>query len=228
MNTYLAYLDFLLVGLKATVYVGVVSLLCGLAISFVVGMLRFAKVPVISPLLFAYVEFFRGTSLLIQLFWIYFSLPMFGISLSPITAGCLGLALNNGAYGSEIVRGALAAVTREQLEASKALNFSYFHTLRRVILPQALPEMVPPFGNLSILLLKDTALISMINIADIAFRAQQLRTQTFDSLGVYTTALVLYFLLALCVVAITKLIEIAVRPGGSLAPLSLVRSLLRS
>lgn len=228
MNTYLDYLDFLLVGLKATVYVGVVSLLCGLAISFVVGMLRFAKVPVISPLLFAYVEFFRGTSLLIQLFWIYFSLPMFGISLSPITAGCLGLALNNGAYGSEIVRGALASVTKDQLEASKALNFSYFHTLRRVILPQALPEMVPPFGNLSILLLKDTALISMINIADIAFRAQQLRTQTFDSLGVYTTALVLYFLLALCVVAITKLIEIAVRPGGSIAPLSLLRSLMRS
>jgi polar amino acid transport system permease protein len=207
MMTLLHYFDYLSVGIENTAFVAAVALASGLCVGFAVGIIRFARIPVLSQICFVYVEIFRGTSLLIQLFWIYFSLPMFGITVSPLTAGCLGLALNNGAYGSEIVRGALTSVRKQQFEAAAALNFSAAHTLRVVVLPQALPEMVPPFGNLSILLLKDTALVSMINIVDITFRAQQLRTQTFDTIGVYTVTLLIYFGLALVLVAATRLIE---------------------
>ena len=213
MATYLDYLGYLAVGIKSTALVGLISLAAGLCLSFAVGLIRFARIPILSQIAFVYVEIFRGTSLLIQLFWIYFSLPMFGITMSPFLAGCLGLALNNGAYGSEIVRGALASVAKEQFEAATALNFSAFHTLRKIIIPQALPEMVQPFGNLSILLLKDTALISMINIMDITFRAQQLRTYTFDSVGVYSVTLIVYFALALVVVFATHLVEMYMRPS---------------
>jgi polar amino acid transport system permease protein len=214
MATYLDYLGYLAVGIKSTALVGLISLAAGLCLSFTVGLVRFARIPILSQIAFVYVEIFRGTSLLIQLFWIYFSLPMFGITMSPFLAGCLGLALNNGAYGSEIVRGALASVSKEQFEAATALNFSAFHTLRKIIIPQALPEMVPPFGNLSILLLKDTALISMINIMDITFRAQQLRTHTHDSVGVYSVTLIVYFALALVVVFATRLVEMYMRPSS--------------
>lgn len=212
LATLINYLDYLSVGIKATILVFAVSLLFGLCISFLVGLIRFARIPILYQICFLYVGIFRGTSLLIQLFWIYFSLPMFGISISSFAAGCLGLALNNGAYGSEIVRGALSSVSKQQFEAATALNFSVGHTLRRIILPQALPEMIPPFGNLSIMLLKDTALVSMINIADITFRAQQLRTRTFDSLGVYAVTLVVYFVLALAIVAAVRLVEHYIRP----------------
>jgi polar amino acid transport system permease protein len=207
MMTLVHYFDYLSVGIRTTAFVAAVALAAGLCVGFAVGLIRFARIPVLSQICFVYVEIFRGTSLLIQLFWIYFSLPMFGITVSPLTAGCLGLALNNGAYGSEIVRGALTSVRKQQFEAAAALNFSASHTLRVIVLPQALPEMVPPFGNLSILLLKDTALVSMINIVDITFRAQQLRTQTFDTVGVYTVTLFAYFSLALVIVAVTRMIE---------------------
>src|SRR5690625_4521572 len=111
------------------------------------------------------IEIFRGTSLLVQLFWLYFALPVLGeiiginLKLPAMVAGVLALSLNIGAYGAEVVRGALQAVSLEQLEAARALNFSPRQTLWRISLPQAIPEMMPSFSNLAIQNLKDTAQI---------------------------------------------------------------------
>src|SRR5690606_17724056 len=127
------------------------------------------------------VELFRGTSLLVQLFWLYFALPVLGemlginLRMSPVVAGTLALSLNIGAYGAEVVRGALQAVSRDQLEAAKALDFTARQTLWRISLPQAVPEMMPSFGNLAVQNLKDTALVSLISLGDLAFRAEQIR-----------------------------------------------------
>jgi polar amino acid transport system permease protein len=213
MDMWLGYLSYIGVGIKATVFIGSVSFVSAVAIAFVVGMVRFQNIPVIRHIALAYVEIFRGTSLLVQLFWLYYILPLAGITISPMTAGCLGLAMNGGAYGSEIVRGALTAVSKDQFEAATALNFNSSQTLWKVALPQAIIEMVPPFGNLAILMLKDTALVSMISIADVAFRAQQLRTFTYDSANVYIVTLLIYFTLALIVMAIGKLAERYLRPA---------------
>ena len=220
------YLAYLSVGIKATVLVWAISFFAAVALAFVSGLIRTQRIPVLKWIALTYVEIFRGTSLLVQLFWLYFSLPLIGITIPPITAACLGLALNSGAYGSEIVRGALASVPKDQIEASIALNLTSTRTLWRVLLPQAVVEMVPAFGNLAILVLKDTALVSMISIVDVAFRAQQLRTFTHDSARIYLLALLIYFVLALVISFLGKRVEAYVRPVY-LRPKRTVMGLLR-
>ena len=127
-----------------------------------------------------YVEIFRGTSALVQLFWLFFVLPQFGISMEPFTVAVLGLGLNVGAYGAEVVRGAIQGVQRGQWEATTALNMTRWQVLRRIILPQAFVAMIPPWGNLFIELLKSTALVSLITLSDLAFRAQELNETTMQ------------------------------------------------
>jgi polar amino acid transport system permease protein len=112
-----------------------------------------------------YIEFFRGTSALVQLFWAFFVLPDFNINLEAFTVAVVTLGLNVGAYGAEVVRGAILGVTRGQWEATTALNMTRVQALRRIILPQALVSMIPPWGNLFIDLLKSTALVSTISLS---------------------------------------------------------------
>lgn len=115
-------------------------------------------------------EVFRGTSALVQLFWFYFVLPMFGMKLPALLVGIVVLGANAGAYGAEVVRGAILAVPAGQREAAVALNLTRARTIWRIILPQAVPAMLPPTGNLLIELLKNTALVSLITITDLTFR----------------------------------------------------------
>ena len=121
----------------------------------------------------AYIEFFRGTSLIVQLFWLYFVLPPLGVRLEAMTAAILGITLNYGAYGAEIVRGALGSVPQGQVQAARALGLSPWQVLRHVVAPQAMTIFVRPWGNLMIQLLKATSLVSLITIADLTFRAYQ-------------------------------------------------------
>ena len=134
-----------------------------------------------------------------------------------MVAGILALSLNIGAYGAEVVRGAVQAVSKDQREAALALNFTPRKTLWRIALPQALPEMMPPFGNLAIQNLKDTALVSLISLGDLAFRAEQLRNFTQDSATIYTLVLFMYFGMALVLTGLMKVLEWRVgrwRQGG--------------
>ncbi|MDE3121519.1 MAG: ectoine/hydroxyectoine ABC transporter permease subunit EhuC [Paracoccaceae bacterium] len=143
-----------------------------------------------------YIEIFRGTSLLVQLYWIFFVLPLFGLSLPKFTAGFLSVGLNVGAYGAEIVRGAILAVPRGQWEAAYALSMSPAKRMRRIILPQAVALMLPPWGNLMIELLKGTALVALIAVSDLMFVAKQINGATFRSAEAFGTALIVYYLLA--------------------------------
>ncbi len=139
-----------------------------------------------------YVEVFRGTSALVQLFWLFFVLPHFGLTLSPMVVGIAALGLNIGAYGAEVVRGAIGSVTRGQWEASTALNLTRAQALRRIILPQAFVAMIPPWGNLFIELLKATSLVSLITLSDLAFKAQQLNQNTLRTAEVFSLVLLMY------------------------------------
>ncbi|MGB5825296.1 MAG: ectoine/hydroxyectoine ABC transporter permease subunit EhuC [Pseudomonas mandelii] len=146
----------------------------------------------------AYIEVFRGTSLLVQLFWLFFVLPLppFNIELSPYSVAIVGLGLHIGAYGAEVMRGAISSVAKGQYEASTALNFSGYKRFRRIILPQALLAAIPPGTNLLIELLKNTSLVSLITLSDLSFRARQLDQATFQTLEIFSLALVIYFVLA--------------------------------
>jgi polar amino acid transport system permease protein len=143
-----------------------------------------------------YVEFFRGSPALVLMFWFFYSLPNLGLELVPLFAGVLALGLNVGAYGAEVVRGAIQSVPRAQYEATVALNFRPVQRLRRVLLPQAIALMLPPFGNLIIELMKGTALVSLISLADLTYRAQHIRTNTGETLWTFVTILVIYFIIA--------------------------------
>lgn len=208
---WLGYLGPLLRGAEITAVVTVLSTLLGAVLAFAAGIARATGGRLASSVAAIYIEIFRGTSLLVQLFWLYYALPLVGPSFGPVETGILGLALNIGAYGAEVVRGALLAVSREQREAATALNFRPRDTLRRILLPQALPEMLPPLGNLAVQNLKDSALVSMISIGDLTFRAQELRTLTFASVPIYTLTLLLYFAMALAIMLALRLVERQVR-----------------
>ena len=168
-----------------------------LVMSLVAGLARLAPGAVVRAMAATYIEVFRGTSALVQLFWVFFVLPFFGISVEPMAAGILVLGLNIGAYGSEVVRGAIQAVPAEQREAAVALNLSPARTLWGIVIPQALPVMVPPAGNLLIELLKSTALVSLITLGDLTFAAQALRADTLRTPEIFSLVLLLYFAAAL-------------------------------
>ncbi|MFE0422501.1 ectoine/hydroxyectoine ABC transporter permease subunit EhuC [Streptomyces sp. NPDC058953] len=189
--------ELLLKGVWVTVQLTVFSAALAVVVAFVVGPARTHRRWIVRFLSGTYVEIFRGTSALILMFWIFFVLPMgFGWQLVPMWAAVLSLGLTYGAYGAEVVRGAVAAVPPGQREAGVALGFTQGQQLRKVVVPQAWPEMIPPFGNLLVELLKGTALVSVMGVGDIAFGAALVRNATGDSAPVYTVVLLMYFVLA--------------------------------
>jgi polar amino acid transport system permease protein len=165
-------------------------------LAFLAGFGRLSKHRALRILAATYVEVFRGTSLLVQLFWIYFALPILGLSLPPLIAGVLALGLNAGAYGSEVVRSAILAVDTGQTEAGIALNFTPWQRMLRIILPQAFVMMLPAFGNLQIELLKGTALVSLITLSDLTYQAMILNASTLKTTEIFSLLLIMYFLIA--------------------------------
>lgn len=197
----------LIAGLGVTLLLTLGGAVLGIALAFVAGLSRLS---LISPVRWAaatYIEVFRGTSALVQLFWFYFVLPLFGVSLDATTVGILVLGLNAGAYGAEVVRGAIQAVPKGQWEAAVALNLSPRQTVRRIILPQAVPAMLPPAGNLLIELLKNTALVSLITITDLTFSAQILRAETLRTTEIFSLVLFMYFGAAMVIAILMRLLE---------------------
>ena len=187
----------LLNGLLVTLALAAGATVVAILAAFGAGIGRLSQNRLLRSAARVYIDIFRGTSALVQLFWVYFALPLLGIELNAMTAGIVVLGLNIGAYGAEVVRGALQAVPAPQREAAVALNFTPRQTLWRILLPQAVLPMLPPFGNLWIELLKGTALASMITLNEIVFRGQLLRASTFRSAEIFSLILIVYFLIAL-------------------------------
>lgn len=201
----------LLRGAEITAEITLASTVLGALLAFAAGIGKLSRHHALRWLAVGYIEIFRGTSLLVQLFWLFYALPIIGLSLSPLSTGILGLSLNIGAYGAEVVRGALQATARGQHEAARALNFTPRQTLWHILLPQALPEMMPPFGNLAVQNLKDSALVSLITLADLTYQAQNLRNITLQTVPILTATLFLYFAMALVLTAAMRWLERRVR-----------------
>ncbi|NIO39416.1 MAG: ectoine/hydroxyectoine ABC transporter permease subunit EhuC [Burkholderiales bacterium] len=197
----------LLSGLTVTLQLTLGGAALGVIVALAAGLSRLSQIGPVRWLAISYIEVFRGTSALVQLFWFYFVLPLFGISLDAKVVGILVLGLNAGAYGAEVVRGAILAVPKGQWEAAISLNLSRWNTMRGVILPQALPAMLPPAGNLLIELLKNTALVSLITITDLTFSAQILRAETLKTTEIFSLVLVMYFAAAMVIALLMRLLE---------------------
>jgi polar amino acid transport system permease protein len=158
--------------------------------------MRLSKNPAIQGIATVYIEFFRGTSLLVQLFWVYYVLPFFGLSLEAFVAGVVALGMNFGAYGAEIVRAGILAVPKGQWEAAHALNFSPTKRIKRIIIPQIFPIILPPAANLTVELLKATALVALVTVVDLTFEAKQINSITWLSAQCFGTALLIYYIMA--------------------------------
>lgn len=201
------YLPELLRGLEVTIKVTAGGAVLALVAAFTAALLKLYGPRPLRWLASGYIEVFRGTSALVQLFWLFFVLPHLGITLDPMAVGMLALGLNIGAYGAEVVRGAIAGVARGQWEACTALNMSRAQTLRRIILPQAIVAMIPPWGNLFIELLKATSLVSLITLADLTFKAQQINQNTLRTTEVFTLVLLAYLAMSVLITVGMRTLE---------------------
>lgn len=207
-NSWIDFLPLLLEGAKITVTIAFFSSLVAIVVSFIAGLLRLSKLWILRTLSTIYVEVFRGTSLLVQLFWLYFALPFIGIELPKMFAAILAIGLNFGAYGSEIVRSAVLAVPKGQWEAALALNLSPWQRLWNVILPQASLQMLPPFGNQMVELIKSTSLVYFITMADLTYQAMVLRNNYVSfTTEILVLLLVIYFVITTLVSMAVRLIE---------------------
>lgn len=209
VDNYAVFLD----GAKTTLIILLASAVLSTSIAFAAGLGRLSPVFPIRWISIAYVEIFRGTSALVQLFWLFYVLPLFGPSVEPMTAGILGVSLNVGAYAAIVVEASVRAVPKTQIEASVALNLSDFARLRRIILPQAIRIMIPPFGNLAIQLFKLTALVSFIGISDLTYTAYQLNQTTYLTVEIFTIILFMYFAIGLSITILMRLLEIRYARG---------------
>jgi polar amino acid transport system permease protein len=196
-------------GILVTLELTVAGAALALIVAFALGLgsrarTRWARVP--SRVV---VEFFRGTSLVVQIFWLYYVLPLppFYVELDPLACGIIALGLNYGAYAAEVVRGSINSVPTGQWEAATALDLGGLHRLRRVILPQAWPLMMPMFTNLLIQLVKGSALAAYITLHDLNFFIDELRKATTDTVFAYTVGLVLYFVFAYVLTLLMNALE---------------------
>ncbi|AUN10351.1 amino acid ABC transporter permease [Clostridium botulinum] len=201
-------LPFLLKATLVTIKITLLSFIVAITLAFIVGILRTYKFSKILDLILnAYVEIFRGSPLLIQLFFIYYGLPSVGIAMDAEVAAVIGLALNGAAYMSEIIRAAIISIDRGQEEAGFSLGYTRFQNLHYIILPQAVKISVPPLVNGFSSLLKDTSLISVISITELTRGGNLIYSRTARPFEVYLTLGLFYFVLTYIVSLCSKFIE---------------------
>lgn len=194
-------------GVLVTLLLTVGGALLALIVAVILGLSARAENIVIRGAARVIIEFFRGTSLVVQLFFLFFVLPQLGVTISPILCGIIGLGLNYGAYGAEVIRGSINSVATGQCEAATALSMSRAHRMRRVIFPQAWALMIPSLTNLLIQLLKGTAIVGFITLVDLTVALDRLRIQT-DTLFYGIVGLVLYFVIAYALTLIMNALEV--------------------
>lgn len=184
--------------------------------AFIAGFCKLSSNPLLRGVTTFYIEVFRGTSLIVQLFWLFYALPiLFDINLgSEFWAGSLAIGLNYGAYMSEVVRSSIQSVAEGQREAATALNMSRFQRMRIVVFPQAVRMMLPEFGNYLIQMLKATSLVSLIGLTDVLYHGDILRSSNLSMAPtIYVVVLIFYFILALPLIWFTRKAETIAKKG---------------
>lgn len=226
--TFLAkYWPFYVSGAKNTILLALFAVVIGIAIGLVIALMKLSKHRWLSYIATAYIEFIRGTPLLVQLFIIYYGLQsvglrfpdvawlskLMGISTSDFMAGVITLGINSGAYVGEIFRAGIQAVDKGQTEASRSLGMSHFMTMRYIIIPQAIRNILPALGNEFVVVIKESSIVSIIGIADLMYRADTVRGNTYQPFEPLIVAAVIYFLMTFPLSKLLAYIERRMRAG---------------
>jgi His/Glu/Gln/Arg/opine family amino acid ABC transporter permease subunit len=185
-----------LIGLRYTLYVSVLSLIFGNLVGLLAALMRISRKPPFAQIAYVYIDFFRTTPALVQLIWIFYVLPIIvGVSFSPITSGVIALSLNAGAFLAEVFRGGIESIAKGQSDASSVLGLSRWQAFLHVLLPQALRRVLPATGNVLIGLIKDSSLLTVIAVPELTYQFQNDVARTFRPLELYTALAFMYFVI---------------------------------
>ncbi len=201
------FLPILLQGLRLTVIVTIGSLVLSTILGMVWALMRVSGIPLLVGIAKTVVNVIRGIPIIVQLFYIYFVLPDFGISLSAVEAAVIGLGIAYSAYQSENFRAGIEAIDRGQLEAAQSIGMGWWLTMRRVILPQAFKIVLPPYGNIMIMMLKDSSQASTITVAELALQGKLIASSTFQNTTVFTLVAALYLCMSVPLILLVGRLE---------------------
>ncbi len=201
-------IPLLLAGAAITVEVTALSVGFGLAIGIVVSLARLGKWSFLRFLGNCYVDFIRGTPLLVQIFLVYFALPsLIGQRVDPFFAAIAACSINSGAYIAEIFRGGIQSIDKGQMEAGRSLGMTWWQTMRFIILPQAFKRIIPPLGNEFIAMLKDSSLVSVIGFEELTRRGQLIIARTYASFEIWMAVAIIYLIMTFTVARLVGLLE---------------------
>ncbi len=193
-------IPLLLMGALVTVKITAISVGLGIVIGLFVGIARIAHSRILRLLAAIYVDFLRGTPLLVQIFLIYFALPIVtGRHMDPFVAAIASCSINSGAYVAEIFRAGIQSIDAGQMEAGRSLGMTWGQTMRYIIVPQAFKRVIPPLGNEFIALLKDSSLVSVIGFEELTRRGQLVIARTYGSLEIWTCVAIIYLLMTVTI-----------------------------
>lgn len=193
----IVWMPALLEATKVTLTLTVLAVSCGLILSVFLALGKISKSKILNALCNAYIFFFRGTPLLMQIFFIYYALPLINPALTiqdRFVAAWIAYSLNSGAYLAEIIRAAIQSIDKGQFEAARVLGMSYAKTMRLIIIPQSIRRLIPPVGNEFIMVIKDTSLVSSIALVDLMKKTSQIMSSSASPL-VYLPAMVIYLVI---------------------------------
>lgn len=201
-------LPILLMGAGVTIEITAFSVAIGFFIGLFVGIARISQFKILRIMAAVYADCIRGTPLLVQIFLIYFALPMaIGQRVEPFVAAVAACGINSGAYVSEIFRAGIQAIDVGQMEAGRSLGLTWWQTMRFIILPQAFKNILPPLGNEFIAMLKDSSLVSVIGFEELTRRGQLIIAQTYGSFEIWMTVAVLYLIMTMAISRIVAFLE---------------------
>lgn len=201
-------LPLLLEGAAVTIKITALSVGFGFIIGMLVGVARLAKTRLLKWLAMIYIDFIRGTPLLVQIFLIYFALPMItGTRIDPFIAAITACSINSGAYIAEIFRAGIQSIDKGQIEAGRSLGLNWFQTMRYVVMPQAFKRIIPPLGNEFIAMLKDSSLVSVIGFEELTRRGQLIIAKTYSSFEIWMAVAILYLIMTLTISRLVAYLE---------------------
>src|SRR5271154_1302122 len=207
LSDMITFLPPLLTGAYLTIVISLLSFLLAIVVGLLVGIARISRFLPLRMIATPYIQFIRGTPLLLQLFFIYYVLPYVGIVLSPFVSGVLGLTINYTAYMAEVFRSGIQAIPKGQWEAGSSVGMSRRLLLRRIILPQAIRIIIPSLGNFFVSIFKDSALVSVITMRDLMFSGELLASATYKHFEIFAMVAAIYFLISYPTAKFVEFIE---------------------
>ena len=202
------YYMFFINGAKTTVFLSLFTVLLGVVFGTLLALMRLSKSKILKFISSSYIEIVRGTPLLLQLYIVYYGLPVIGVELPSFIAGIVSLSLNSAAYVAEIVRAGIQAVDKGQMEAARSLGMSHSMAMKHIIVPQAIKNILPALGNEFIVVIKESSIVSIIGIKDLMYNADTVKGNTFQPFEPLIAAAVIYFILTF---TLSKLLGVAER-----------------